>query len=255
MQSAAEGWNTAGSRPVSGNADHVNPGAWQTATEGRNTDQLVSDQAVWPVDRVAAAIATPSVGLADLETLVQKLLLSIPAPAPPSLPVPVDIEIMLKHLLLLAPVLVLASPPRCATTVMGTVQRHLLQSGTPTSVPRSSLISTHRDWTTMVCFSCDRPGHGVSSCPHLDETFPYMLPGWSAEKMEAEQLQSGNDDWSGGGRVGGGQPPGSVIHFDPQTLVVVDGPPSPARGCRHGTCPQWALKTTFGLLMNKHIHP
>ena len=39
----------------------------------------------------------------------------------------------------------------------------------------------------MVCFSCGRPGHGVSQCPHLDETFPYMLPGWSAEKVDGRE--------------------------------------------------------------------
>ena len=67
----------------------------------------------------------------------------------------------------------------------------------------------------------------------------------------AERLQSGNDDWSGLG----GQPPGSVIHLDPQTLVVVNCPPSPARGRRHGPCPQRPLETACGLRMNKHIHP
>ena len=41
---------------------------------------LVSDRAVRPVDWVVAAVTTPVVGLADLETLVQKLLLSVPAP-------------------------------------------------------------------------------------------------------------------------------------------------------------------------------
>ena len=34
---------------------------------------------------------------------------------------------------------------------------------------------------TIVCFSCGKPGHGVGRCPELDETFPYMLPGWSVE--------------------------------------------------------------------------
>ena len=34
-----------------------------------------------------------------------------------------------------------------------------------------------RDLTTIVCFSCSKPGHGVGRCPELDEPFPYMLPG------------------------------------------------------------------------------
>ena len=32
-------------------------------------------------------------------------------------------------------------------------------------------------------------GHGVSKwCPQLEETFPNMLPGWSAEKMDDQYM-------------------------------------------------------------------
>ena len=34
----------------------------------------------------------------------------------------------------------------------------------------------------MVCFSCGKAGHSTTRCPTLDETFPFMLPGWKAEK-------------------------------------------------------------------------
>ena len=54
-------------------------------------------------------------------------------------------------------------------------------------------------------FSCGKPGHGVGRCPELDETFPYMLPAWSAEKVgvnymmvsprvTAERLRAENGD-------------------------------------------------------------
>ena len=49
---------------------------------------------------------------------------------------------------------------------------------------------SRRDWTTIVCFSCGKPGHGVGSCLELDEAFPYMLPGWSAEKVGANYMVS-----------------------------------------------------------------
>ena len=44
--------------------------------EGNRSVYSVSDPAVMPADRVVAAIATPSVGLADLETLLKKVILN-----------------------------------------------------------------------------------------------------------------------------------------------------------------------------------
>ena len=35
--------------------------------------------------------------------------------------------------------------------------------------------------TCFVCFSCRKSGHAASRCPALDESFPFMLPGWRAE--------------------------------------------------------------------------
>ena len=82
-----------------------------------------------PVDRVVAGVATPLVGLADLEMLVQKLLLSVPAlaPAPPPRPVPTEIE-----------------------THGETVPRRLLQSGMPTPVPRWCVLHVADRATKLV---------------------------------------------------------------------------------------------------------
>ena len=35
-------------------------------------------------------------------------------------------------------------------------------------------ISSQMDWTTLVCFSCGRSGHGMTRCPQMDETFPFL---------------------------------------------------------------------------------
>ena len=72
-------------------------------------------------------------------TLIQRLLLSVPAPASPPRPAPGEMEPMLKWLLSLAPVLP-ALTPRSAITVRETGLRRLLPPGTLTSVPQSSLI-------------------------------------------------------------------------------------------------------------------
>ena len=97
------------------------------------------------------------------------------------------------------------STPTLQTGITGmeTLLQRLL-SGTPVPVTRSRPGPVRRDLTTIVCFSCGKPGHGVGRCPELDETFPYMLPGWSAEKVGAnymmispqvaERFRAGNDD-------------------------------------------------------------
>ena len=113
---------------------------------------------------MVAAIATPSVGLADFEMLLNRLLPSVPAP-----------------------------PPRSVTKGIETVVDTGTGAGVATSVcnhgyrndaAASAAAGTRRYWTLVVCFSCAKPGRGVSSCPQLGETFPYMLPGWSAEKVD-----------------------------------------------------------------------
>ena len=49
-------------------------------------------------------------------------------------------------------------------------------------------MQARRDWNTIVCFSCGKLGHGVSRCPELNETFPFMLPGWTAEKVGSSYM-------------------------------------------------------------------
>ena len=39
-----------------------------------------------------------------------------------------------------------------------------------------------RDWSEVKCFSCGKSGHSATRCPTLDITFPFLLPGWKAEK-------------------------------------------------------------------------
>ena len=39
-----------------------------------------------------------------------------------------------------------------------------------------------RDWSEVKCFLCGKSGHSATRCPTLDITFPFLLPGWRAEK-------------------------------------------------------------------------
>ena len=71
-------------------------------------------------------------------------------------------------------------------------------------VERPPLDTARREWSVVLYFSCDTPGHGASRCPTLGVTFPFLLPEWKAEKVGsgyamrspqvmAERLRSEND--------------------------------------------------------------
>ena len=34
----------------------------------------------------------------------------------------------------------------------------------------------------MVCFFCGKSGHAATRCPNLNDSFPFIQPGWRAEK-------------------------------------------------------------------------
>ena len=44
--------------------------------------------------------------------------------------------------------------------------------------------AARRIWPEMKCFSCGKMGHSANRCPTLDLTFPFILPGWKAEKTQ-----------------------------------------------------------------------
>ena len=73
-------------------------------------------------------------------------------------------------------------PAKSGITNLETLLQGLLP-GILAPAPRTRPGPICRDWATIVCFSFGKAGHGVGRCPELNETFPFMLPGWSAEKV------------------------------------------------------------------------
>ena len=84
-----------------------------------------------------------------------------------------------------------------------------------------------RYWTDMVCFSCGKSGHAATRCPNLDESFPFMQPGWQTEKtpggfiMIPPRVAMDRRRAENSGRPGrGGSCLGSVDTFGPGTQEV-----------------------------------
>ena len=143
-------------------------------------------------DRVVAAVTAPPVGQGDLEALLKRLLPAAPVQTPPPRPIPTEMEILLERLLSGALASTLTPPPQTGIMGMETLLQRLLP-GTPVPALRSRPGPARRDWTTIMCFSCGKQGHGVGRCPELNEAFPYMLLGWSAEKEGANYIIINNN--------------------------------------------------------------
>ena len=133
-------------------------------------------------DQMVAAVTAPPARTHNLEALLLRLLPTTPVPTPPSKPIPTELESLLQRLLSGALAPAPAPPPKTGITDMETLLQHLFP-GTPAPASRTRPGCIRRDWAMIVCLSCGKSVHGVGRCPKLNETFPYMLPGWSAEMV------------------------------------------------------------------------
>ena len=115
------------------------------------------------------AVLTPTVpppvrapDLSPLDKLVQ-LLLSETAMREPAPPTP-------------------AEPPGLETLL----QTYFTEQQSPRQ--RIRFRQVRRNWSDVKCFSCGKTGHSATRCPTLDVTFPFILPGWKAEKTPTGYL-------------------------------------------------------------------
>ena len=130
--------------------------------------------------RVAAVTGQRS-GTNQLEDLLRRLLTTVESPAP-TLEVPA-VEKLLQRLVTETqsrppPVV---SPP--APTELEQMMRSFLAGQRQRQRPPQRQRPARRDWSDVVCFSCEKSGHAATPCPNLNDSFPFMQPGWRAEKM------------------------------------------------------------------------
>ena len=114
-----------------------------------------------------AAVTAPPLGPGELEALLKCLLPTALVQTPPRRPIPMEKEILLERLLSGVPSPPPKPPPQTEITGMETLLQRL-HPLTPVPASRSRQGSARRDWTTIVCFSCGKPGHGVGRYPEFN---------------------------------------------------------------------------------------
>ena len=94
----------------------------------------------------------------------------------------VDLEQLLQGLLDGAQTPQPAPPVKTGITAIETLLQNLLPVS-PSPDSRTQQSPGRRDWAKVLCFSCGNTGHGATRYPVLDVSFPFLLPGWKAEKV------------------------------------------------------------------------
>ena len=80
-----------------------------------------------------------------------------------------------------------AGKPVCpAPTELEKLQTYFEEKQLPNQQFRPRPV--RRNWSDVKCFSCGKTGHSAARCPTLNVAFPFILPGWKAEKTSTGYL-------------------------------------------------------------------
>ena len=187
---------------------HCEPEIWPRMGTNKGpvhmASQVVEDR---PMPEIPSEIES-------VEAMIRKLL---PTPATPTLqvaPKDTDSDILVRQLM------EMISPPMLVA-----------QERPPTKDVEAPLFNrspngavTDRD-SAEGCFSCAEGTHKTEKCQALEESFPFLLIGWVAERNEnmftlgpgtpssPQSHQTGNDNWSGER----GRSPGPAMPTDPNS--------------------------------------
>ena len=125
----------------------------------------------------------PNSSVDQSEELLKKLLAVLTPTVPPPARAP-ELSLMEKlvQLLLLETAKREPAPPMPAEPpgLKTLLQTYFAEQQSPRQGLRFRQV--RRNWSDVKCFSCGKTGHSATRCPTLDVTFPFILPGWKAEK-------------------------------------------------------------------------
>ena len=123
------------------------------------------------------------------EELLKKLLAVLtptvppPARAPDLSPLDKLVQLLLSEAAMREPVPPTPAEPPGLETLL---QTYFTEQQSPRQGTRFRQV--RRNWSDVKCFSCGKTGHSATHCPTLDVTFPFILPGWKAEKTPTGYL-------------------------------------------------------------------
>ena len=119
----------------------------------------------------------------DVLGLLMRHLLPTPAVSPPRVtPMPSDRDLLIQRLLgIVHPVHPVVQERSSLMDI-----DNLLQSLLPVGSVEEEHVGppADRQEPTAVCFSCGESDHATSWCPVLDESFPFLPPGWRVFRLD-----------------------------------------------------------------------
>ena len=124
-----------------------------------------------------AAVTRLQSGPDQLEDLLQRLLTAVDT----TTPIP-EVPVVAKLLQRLVAETQSSAPGRRSSGVGGIGKKTYFSrdnSNRGSHLDSDPSDGTGTEWYVL---SCGKLGHAATRCPNLDESFPFMLPGWRAEK-------------------------------------------------------------------------
>ena len=121
----------------------------------------------------------------DVLEQIRRHLLPTPAVSPPkATPIPSDSDLFIRRLLGTVHPVQPVVQERSRIMDINIVLQSMLPVGSVTEADVQP--PAHRQESTAGCFSCGELDHATDRCPVLDESFPFLLPGWRADQMDDE---------------------------------------------------------------------